>query len=46
MEIMSVSGHASLAEVQKYIVPVEQERKAEAAMDKRAARSNRAQAGD
>ena len=42
-EIMSVSGHASLAEVQKYIVAVEQERMAEAAMVKRAAGSKRAQ---
>jgi integrase len=44
-EIMSVSGHSSLAEVQKYINEVEQERLAEAAMDKRG-RSNRAQASD
>ena len=45
-EIMAVSGHASLAEVQKYISAVEQDRLAEAAMVKRAARSNRAQMGD
>ena len=45
-EIMSVSGHASLAEVQKYIVAVEQERMAETAMAKRAAGSKRAQVGD
>jgi integrase/recombinase XerD len=45
-EIMAVSGHASLAEVQKYISAVEQDRLAEAAMVKRAARSNRAQTGD
>jgi integrase/recombinase XerD len=35
-EIMAVSGHASLAEVQKYISAVEQDRLAEAAMVKRA----------
>ena len=45
-EIMAVSGHTSLAEVQKYISAVEQDRLAEAAMVKRAARSNRAQTGD
>ena len=43
-EIMAVSGHATLSEVQKYINAVEQERLAEAAMVKRAAGSNRAQA--
>ena len=42
-EIISVSGHATLAEVQKYIVAVEQERMAKAAMAKRAAGSNQAQ---
>jgi integrase/recombinase XerD len=45
-EIMAVSGHASLTEVQKYIVAVEQERMAEAAMVKRAAKTKRAQTGD
>ena len=45
-EIMAVSGHASLAEVQKYINAVEQDRLAEAAMVKRAAGSKRAQTGD
>ena len=45
-EIMAVSGHASLSEVQKYIVAVEQERMAEAAMVKRAAGSKRAQTDD
>ena len=45
-EIMAVSGHASLAEVQKYISAVEQDRLAEAAMVKRAAGSKRAQTGD
>lgn len=34
MEIMAVSGHTSLAEVQKYIVAVEQDQLAEAAMVK------------
>ena len=42
-EIMAVSGHASLSEVQMYIDAVEQDRLAEAAMVKRAAGSNRAQ---
>ena len=37
-EIMAVSGHATLSEVQKYITAVEQDRMAEAAMVKRAAR--------
>jgi integrase/recombinase XerD len=46
MEIMAVSGHTSLSEAQKYIVAVEQDRLAEAAMVKRAAGSKRAQAGD
>ena len=36
---MAVSGHASLSEVQKYIVAVEQERMAEAAMVKREAKT-------
>ena len=45
-EIMAVSGHSSLSEVQKYIVAVEQERMAEAAMVKREAGSKRAQASD
>jgi hypothetical protein len=40
------SGHASLAEVQKYIVAVEQDQLAEAAMVKLAARSKRAQTDD
>jgi integrase len=42
-EIMAVSGHATLSQVQIYIDAVEQERMAGAAMDKRAG-SNRAQA--
>ena len=42
-EIMAVSGHATLSEAQKYIVAVEQERMAEAAMVKRAAGSKQAQ---
>ena len=42
-EIMAVSGHATLTEAQMYIVAVEQERMAEAAMVKRAAGSKRAQ---
>ena len=42
-EIMAVSGHATLSEVQKYVNAVEQDRMAEAAMDKRAAGSKRAQ---
>jgi integrase len=46
MEIMAVSGHASLSEVQKYIVAVEQDRLAEAAMVKLAAGSKRAQTSD
>jgi integrase/recombinase XerD len=45
-EIMAISGHASLAEVQKYISAVEQDRLAEAAMVKRAAGSKRAQTDD
>ena len=45
-EIMAVSGHSSLAEVQKYISAVEQDRLAEAAMVKRAAGSKRAQTDD
>ena len=45
-EIMAVSGHSSLSEVQKYISAVEQDRLAEAAMVKRAAGSNRVQTGD
>jgi len=44
IEIMSVSGHKTLAEAQKYITAVEQERMAEAAMAKVAAGSKRAQA--
>jgi enterobacteria phage integrase len=44
IEIMSVSGHKTLAEAQKYVTAVEQKRMAEAAMVKRAAGSNRAQA--
>lgn len=36
-EIMAVSGHATLAQVQVYIEEVEQERMAEAAMVKRSA---------
>jgi integrase len=43
-EIMAVSGHASLTEVQVYLSGVEQDRLAEAAMDKRVAGSKRAQA--
>lgn len=43
-EIMAVSGHATLSEVQVYLNEVEQERLTEAAMVKRAAGSNRAQA--
>jgi integrase/recombinase XerD len=42
-EIMAVSGHATLSEVQVYLNEVEQDRLAEAAMIKRAG-SNRAQA--
>lgn len=42
-EIMAVSGHATLSEAQKYIVAVEQERMAEAAMAKRAAGTRQAQ---
>ena len=42
-EIMAVSGHASLTEVQVYLNAVEQERMAEAAMVKRAAGSKRVQ---
>jgi len=42
MEIMSVSGHATLSEAQKYITAVEQERMAEAAMTKVAAGPKRA----
>jgi integrase len=42
-EIMSVSGHATLAEAQKYITAVEQEHMAAAAMTKVAAGSKRAQ---
>ena len=45
-EIMAVSGHATLSEVQKYIAAVEQDRLAEAAMVKREAGSKRARAGD
>ena len=44
-EIMAVSGHSTLAEAQRYIADVEQERLAEAAMVKRAG-SKRAQASD
>ena len=44
MEIMQVSGHATLAQVQVYLDAVEQERLAESAMAKRAARSKQAQA--
>ena len=43
-EIMAVSGHNTLAQVQIYIDEVEQERMAAAAMDKRAAGSKWAQA--
>ena len=42
-EFMAVSGHATLSEAQKYIVAVEQERMAEAAMAKRAAGTRQAQ---
>jgi len=45
-EIMAVSGHATLSEVQVYLNEVEQDRLAEAAMVKRAAGSNRAQMSD
>ena len=45
-EIMAVSGHATLSEVQVYLNAVDQDRLAETAMDKRAAGSNRAQMGD
>jgi integrase/recombinase XerD len=45
-EIMAVSGHVTLSEVQVYLNEVEQDRLAEAAMAKRAAGSKRAQAGD
>jgi hypothetical protein len=45
-EIMAISGHASLSEVQKYISAVKQDKLAEAAMVKRAAGSNRAQMSD
>ncbi|MGA9455247.1 MAG: tyrosine-type recombinase/integrase [Pseudolabrys sp.] len=45
-EIMAISGHVTLSEVQVYLNEVEQDRLAEAAMAKRAAGSNRAQAGD
>jgi hypothetical protein len=41
-EIMHVSGHATLAQVQVYVDAVEQKRMADAAMAKRAARSKRA----
>ncbi len=44
MQIMSVSCHVTLAEAQKYITAVEQDRMAEAAMAKVAAGSKRAQA--
>lgn len=44
-EIMAVSGHSSLSQVQVYLNEVEQERLAMTAMDKRG-RSNRAQASD
>lgn len=43
IEIMSVSGHKTLAEAQEYIDAVEQDRMAETAMDKVAAGSKRAQ---
>ena len=36
-EIMAVSGHSTLAQVQVYIDEVEQERMAASAMDKRSA---------
>ena len=42
IEIMSVSGHKTLAEAEKYIKAVEQERMADAAMDKVAAGSKHA----
>jgi integrase len=42
-EIMAVSGHSTLAQVQVYLDGVEQEHMAEAAMIKRAAGSKRAQ---
>ena len=45
-EIMAVSGHASLAEAQRYIIAVEQDRLAKSAMTKRAAGSKRAQMSD
>jgi integrase/recombinase XerD len=45
-EIMAVSGHATLSEVQVYLNEVEQDRLADAAMTKRAAGSNRAQMSD
>jgi len=45
-EIMAVSGHATLSEVQKYIAAVEQDRLAEAAIAKREAGAKRAQTGD
>jgi integrase len=45
-EIMAVSGHATLSEVQVYLNAVDQDRLAETAMDKRAAGSNRAQMSD
>ena len=41
-EIMAVSGHSSLAQVQVYIDGVEQERMAEAAMDKLAVKKRTA----
>ena len=41
---MAVSGHSTLSEVQVYLNEVEQDRLAEAAMVKRAARPKRAQA--
>jgi integrase/recombinase XerD len=43
-EIMAVSGHSTLSEVQVYLNEVEQDRLAEAAMVKRAAGPKRAQA--
>jgi integrase len=43
IEIMQVSGHATLAQVQPYIDAVEQEHMADSAMAKRAARSKQAQ---
>ena len=45
-EIMSISGHVRLSEVQVYLNEAEQGRMAEAAMAKRAAGSKRAQGGD